>query len=111
MFIWQSSDETSHHSEQFFGRDMSIKVLIVEDNQDYRELVSYFLLTSGYEVVIACDGQEAVELAKIHQPNIILMDLNLPVMDGWTATQTIKDDPDTRDIPILAISANCGFEA
>ena len=86
---------------------MSIKVLVVEDNQDYRELLSYYLLTHGFEVLIAVNGREAVVCAETDNPHIILMDLNLPVLDGWEATRIISGNRTTAHIPILAISANC----
>lgn len=90
---------------------MSIKVLLVEDNQDYRELVDFFLKLKGFEVILAEDGVEGVQLAASEQPNIILMDLNLPNLDGWEATRLIKQSPSTSHIPIIAISANCTGKA
>lgn len=86
---------------------MSIKVLIVEDNEDYRELVSLFLQMKGFTVSIAKDGLEAVDLSQAEHPNIILMDLNLPVLDGWEATRIISQHLATKHIPIIAVSANC----
>jgi two-component system, cell cycle response regulator DivK len=86
---------------------MSIKVLIVEDNQDYRELVDFFLKLKGFEVILANDGIEGVELATSEHPHIILMDLNLPNLDGWEATKIIKQNLSTAHIPIIAVSANC----
>jgi CheY-like chemotaxis protein len=86
---------------------MSIKVLIVEDNDDYRDLISYYLKSSGFEVIIAVNGLEAVTCAESDNPHIILMDLNLPVMDGWEATRIIHQNQATAHIPILAVSANC----
>jgi CheY-like chemotaxis protein len=86
---------------------MNIKVLIVEDNQDYRELVDFFLQLKGFEVILANDGIEAVDLATAEQPQIILMDLNLPNLDGWEATRIIKQNESTAHIPIIAVSANC----
>jgi CheY-like chemotaxis protein len=86
---------------------MSVKVLIVEDNEDYREMVDFYLKLKGFEVLVAEDGIEAVELAQSEQPHIILMDLNLPVLDGWEATRIINQTESTRHIPIIAVSANC----
>lgn len=86
---------------------MSIKVLVVEDNHDYRELVDFFLKLKGFEVILATDGIEAVDLAASERPHIILMDLNLPILDGWEATKIIKQNLSTAHIPIIAISANC----
>ncbi len=87
---------------------MSVKVLIVEDNEDYRDLVDFFLKLKGFEVIIAGDGARAVDLAKSESPNIILMDLNLPILDGWEATRLITQNASTSHIPIIAVSANCG---
>lgn len=86
---------------------MNIKVLIVEDNADYRDLIDFFLKLRGFEVVVAVDGVEAVEAALSEKPHIILMDLNLPVLDGWEATRMISQNQATKHIPIIAVSANC----
>lgn len=86
---------------------MSIRVLIVEDNEDYRELVNLYLSMKGFEVIIAEDGLMGVELAQSKKPHIILMDLNLPILDGWEATRLISQNEATRHIPIIAVSANC----
>ena len=86
---------------------MSIRVLIVEDNVDYRELIDMFLKLKGFEVILATDGIEGVELAQSKQPHIILMDLNLPILDGWEATRIISQNQSTKHIPIIAVSANC----
>jgi two-component system, cell cycle response regulator DivK len=84
-----------------------MKVLIVEDNADYRDLIDFYLKLKGFEVLIAIDGVEAVEIAVAEKPNIILMDLNLPVLDGWEATRMIAQNQETKHIPIIAVSANC----
>ena len=89
------------------GVIMGIRVLIAEDNEDYRELVDLFLKMKGFEVILANDGMEAVQLAKAEKPHIILMDLNLPNLDGWEATKIIKQDILTSHIPIIVVSANC----
>lgn len=89
---------------------MSVRVLIVEDNADYRELIDFFLKLKGFEVLIATDGVEAVEMATSEMPHIILMDLNLPVLDGWEATRIISQNQETANIPIIAVSANCNNE-
>jgi two-component system cell cycle response regulator DivK len=86
---------------------MSTKVLIVEDNEDYREMVVFYLKLKGFEVIIAEDGIEGVDLAISENPHIILMDLNLPLLDGWEATKIIKQNVATAHIPIIAVSANC----
>lgn len=86
-----------------------MKVLIVEDNEDYREILGLFLGNQGFDVVFAVNGEEAIERAQGENPSIILMDLNLPVMDGWEATRAISRDAATAHIPIVAISANCSY--
>lgn len=86
---------------------MSIRVMVVEDNDDYRDLVDYYLKSKGFEVLIAKNGVEAVELSNSEKPHIILMDLNLPIVDGWEATKIISQNLATKDIPIIAVSANC----
>lgn len=87
-----------------------MKVLIVEDNNDYRDLVEFYLKLKGFETIIAVNGEEAVELAKSENPQMILMDLNLPILDGWEATRIIAENESTSKIPILAVSANCSKE-
>jgi CheY-like chemotaxis protein len=82
------------------------KILLVEDNQDSREGLSRRLQRRGYEVVVACDGREGVELASSAAPDLILMDINLPVLDGWEATRLIRSADATRDIPIIALTAH-----
>ena len=86
---------------------MSIRVMIVEDNDDYRDLVNFYLTSKGFEVIIAKDGVEAVELSNSEKPHIILMDINMPVVDGLEATKIINQNLSTKDIPIIAVSANC----
>ncbi|HEX8367447.1 MAG TPA: response regulator [Pyrinomonadaceae bacterium] len=86
---------------------MSIRVLIVEDNDDYRDLVDFYLTSKGFEVIIAANGVEAVELSNSEKPHIILMDLNMPIVDGLEATRIISQNLATKHIPIIAVSANC----
>ncbi len=86
---------------------MSVRVLVVEDNEDYSELIDIFLKHKGFEVILAKDGIEGVDLAASKQPHIILMDLNLPNLDGWEATKIIKQNESTAHIPVIAVSANC----
>jgi len=86
---------------------MSIRVLIVEDNDDYRDLVNFYLTSKGFEVIIATNGVEAVELSNSEKPHIILMDINMPIVDGLEATKIINQNLATKDIPIIAVSANC----
>ena len=82
------------------------KILLVEDNEMNRDMLSRRLLRRGYEVVIAVDGQQGVDLAGTTQPNVILMDMSLPVIDGWEATRRIKAAPATKAIPVIALTAH-----
>src|SRR5262245_30456914 len=81
------------------------KILLVEDDVIHREMVSRYLGLAGYEVVAAGDGSRAVELSRSELPDLILMDMGLPVLNGWLATQQIKGTPDTQSIPIIALTA------
>lgn len=82
------------------------KILLIEDNEMNRDMLSRRLKRRGYEVVIAVDGAEGVRLAKDGDFALILMDMGLPVLDGWTATQQIKAIPELRDVPIIALTAH-----
>jgi two-component system cell cycle response regulator DivK len=82
------------------------KILLVEDNEDNREMLSRRLVRRNYEVVIALDGRQGVDMASSEQPDLILMDMSLPVLSGEEATQEIKANPVTRAIPVLALTAN-----
>src|SRR5690606_9135806 len=82
------------------------RILLVEDNPENRDMLSRRLLKRGFELVYAEDGEQAVALAGSSAPALILMDLNLPVMDGWEATRRIKANPATGAIPIIALSAH-----
>ena len=82
------------------------KILLVEDNEMNRDMLSRRLKKKGFEVEIAVDGQEGVDKAKSISPDLILMDLSLPVLDGWGATKAIKANPDTSSIPIIALTAH-----
>ena len=82
------------------------KILIVEDNEMNRDMLSRRLERKGYEVVMAEDGQKGVDMSKSENPDLILMDLGLPVMDGWEATSLIKDDEITKLIPIIVLTAH-----
>ena len=83
-----------------------IKILLVEDNEMNRDMLSRRLVRKGFEVIIAVDGQEGVNLAHAESPSLILMDMSLPVMDGWEAVRTLKDNPETQAIPVLGLSAH-----
>jgi CheY-like chemotaxis protein len=82
------------------------KILLVEDNEMNRDMLSRRLERKGFEVVIAIDGQAGVDMAASTNPDIILMDLSLPVIDGWEATRRIKADPATQGIPVIALTAH-----
>jgi len=83
-----------------------MKILYVEDNDDNIYMLENRLKRFGYEVIIARDGAQGVTMATTEQPDLVLMDLSLPVMDGWEATRMIKAAPNTRGIPVIALSAN-----
>ena len=82
------------------------KILLVEDNEMNRDMLSRRLQRKGYEVVIAVDGEQGVALSQSENPDLILMDISLPVLDGWEATQRIKATPETGSIPVIAITAH-----
>jgi two-component system, cell cycle response regulator DivK len=82
------------------------KILLVEDNEMNRDMLSRRLLRNGYEVVIAVDGQQGVNMALSERPALILMDMSLPVIDGWDATRWIKADAATRGIPVIGLTAH-----
>lgn len=82
------------------------KILIVEDNEMNRDMLSRRLERRGFAIVMAVDGQQGVDMARSEKPDLILMDMSLPVMDGWTATQTIKADAELAKIPVIALTAH-----
>ncbi|MGA7561792.1 MAG: response regulator [Desulfobaccales bacterium] len=82
------------------------KILLVEDNEMNRDMLSRRLLKQGFEMVIAVDGEQAVALARSEAPDLILMDISLPGLDGWEATRLLKAMPETRSIPIIALTAH-----
>ncbi len=82
------------------------KILLVEDNEMNRDMLSRRLKRKGYEVSIALDGGESVTMAQSEKPDLILMDISLPVMDGWEATRRLKASSDTKSIPIIALTAH-----
>ena len=87
-----------------------MKVLLVEDNEMNRDMLSRRLVRNGYEVVMAVDGQQAITMAAAEKPAIILMDMSLPVIDGWEATRRVKADPATKAIPVIALTAHAMAE-
>ncbi len=82
------------------------KLLLVEDNEMNRDMLSRRLQRRGYEVIIAVDGEEGIKIAQSEAPDLILMDMSLPVLDGWEATRRLKAAPKTQSIPILGLSAH-----
>jgi CheY-like chemotaxis protein len=84
---------------------MTKKILIVEDNENNRRLLKDVLKYYGYDVIEAVNGEDGIKMAKEHEPDLILMDMQLPVMDGFTATKKLKDDPETKHIKIIAVTS------
>jgi CheY-like chemotaxis protein len=82
------------------------RVLLVEDNEMNRDMLSRRLIRRGFEVIFAVDGQQGVDLAKSERPDIILMDMSLPVIDGWEATRRVKADDATKSVPIIGLTAH-----
>jgi CheY-like chemotaxis protein len=82
------------------------KILIVEDNELNRDMLTRRLERRGYETLVAVDGRQGLEVARRDLPNLILMDMSLPVMDGWEATKRLKSAPETSAIPIVALTAH-----
>src|SRR4029079_8024099 len=82
------------------------RILLVEDNEMNRDMLSRRLMRKGYEVLIAVDGQQGVAMAQSESPDVVLMDMSLPVMDGWEATLILKSSPATKDLPIIALTAH-----
>ena len=85
---------------------MSARILLVEDNELNRDMLSRRLARHGYEVMIAVDGAEGVAMAGAERPDLILLDMSLPVMDGWEATRRLKADDATKAIPVIALTAH-----
>jgi CheY-like chemotaxis protein len=82
------------------------KILLVEDNEMNRDMLSRRLIKRGYEVVLALDGEQGVAMARAEAPALILMDMSLPGLDGWEATRQLKAMPETRAIPVIALTAH-----
>ena len=83
-----------------------VKILLVEDNEMNRDMLSRRLERKGYEVVMAVDGQEGVNMTTSESPALILLDMSLPIMDGWEAARQLKANADTKGIPVLGLSAH-----
>ena len=82
------------------------KILLVEDNEMNRDMLSRRLSRNGFEIKVAIDGRQGVDMAVSERPDLILMDLSLPVMDGWEATRQVKANPETQAIPVIALTAH-----
>ncbi|MGF1582481.1 MAG: response regulator [Gemmataceae bacterium] len=82
------------------------KILLVEDNELNRDMLSRRLRKKGYDVVIAEDGQQGLDLVETHAPDLILMDMSLPIIDGWEATRRLKANANTEEIPVIALTAH-----
>jgi CheY-like chemotaxis protein len=83
-----------------------IRILYVEDNEDNVYMLSKRLKKYGFEVIVASDGEQGIEMARREKPDLILMDLGLPSLDGWSAARLLKEAPETRPIPVIALSAH-----
>ncbi len=82
------------------------KILLVEDNEMNRDMLSRRLLKKGYDLVMAMDGEQAIEMARSESPDLILMDISLPGLDGWEATRRLKAMAETQAIPVIALTAH-----
>jgi CheY-like chemotaxis protein len=82
------------------------KIVLIEDNAENREALSRRLQRRGYEVLVAPDGQQGVELVKAEKPDLVLMDMNMPVLDGWQATRMIRADDDMKSVPVIGLTAH-----
>jgi len=83
-----------------------VKILLVEDNEMNRDMLSRRLAKRGFDVVMAVDGAEGLDMARSASPDLILMDMSLPVLDGWTATRELKADASARSIPVIGLTAH-----
>ncbi len=97
-----SDIEYSIHLQQF----IMPKILLVEDNEMNRDMLSRRLMRKGFQVVLAVDGQSGVEMAQSESPDLVLMDMSLPILDGWEATRRLKADAVTQHIPVIALTAH-----
>ncbi len=87
-----------------------MKILLVEDNEMNRDMLSRRLVRKGYDIVMAVDGQQALDMAAGESPDLILMDMSLPVIDGWETTRRVKANPQTQAIPVIALTAHAMVE-
>lgn len=84
----------------------AVRVLVVEDNVDNLDLIVLLLSRHGYQVITAHSGREGLEKIRAEKPDVALMDLTMPEIDGWTVARTLKDDPETKHIPLIAVTAH-----
>ena len=82
------------------------RILMIEDNEDNRDMLARRLRRRGFDVVLAANGAEGIEMARNESPDLILMDLNMPDLDGWETTRMLKEAPDTQHLPIVALTAH-----
>lgn len=82
------------------------RILLVEDHEEIWDFLSRRLKRRGHDVILAHDGQEGVDKTRRERPEVVLLDMNLPVMDGWTAARTLKADPETAGVPLIALTAH-----
>ncbi|UEM25342.1 response regulator (plasmid) [Skermanella mucosa] len=82
------------------------RILLVEDHEEIWDFLSRRLKRRGHDVILAHDGQEGVDKTRLERPEVVLLDMNLPVMDGWTAARTLKADPETARVPLIALTAH-----
>ena len=85
---------------------MTARILLIEDNEMNRDMLSRRLEKRGYQVLVALDGEQGVAVAQKERPDLVLMDISLPVLDGWEATRRLKSAPDTQRIPVIALTAH-----
>jgi|1186.fasta_scaffold49174_2 CheY-like chemotaxis protein len=104
----RAARDTTHGREGRLNalRDAMHTILLVEDNEMNRDMLSRRLERRGYRVVLAMDGQSGVEMAGTEAPDLVLMDMSLPVLDGWEATRRLKADPATAHLPVIALTAH-----
>jgi two-component system cell cycle response regulator DivK len=98
--------ERCHHQGCVVEGETMPKILMIEDNEQNRDALSRRLQRHGYDVIAAIDGRQGITMAQAELPDLILMDLNLPDVDGWEATRILKEAPETQAIPIMAMTAH-----
>jgi two-component system, cell cycle response regulator DivK len=100
------SQATKNHNFEMYSRENHMPlILLVEDNEMNRDMLSRRLQRKGYHIVTATDGEQGLSMARATGPDLILMDITLPEMDGWEVTRLLKEDESTRHIPIIALTA------